>query len=237
MRKFVVILWMLFISTYIYAAGPITHVFIAEKWLQYNSQYDQEQTAAFFVGTLFPDIRYMAKISRNKTHFKGLKLEDIKQAPNAFRAGLNLHCYLDEAREKMVIENHVYDLFKDFPPNSEIPSLLKLLEDEILFSKIDKDRVIECLLCIPEEELNFDIKLEIIRDWHELQACLLTYPPSEILKEMAAYNQPYLHIKAETVQLWNARFAELLQNPEIQKHVQNLEQKFEQEFSKFATNL
>jgi hypothetical protein len=233
MRKFVLLL-MLLISAKAYSAGPVTHAYIAEKWLQYNSQYNGQQTSDFFVGTLFPDIRYTAKIARDKTHFKGLTLNDVRHGKTSFWAGLNLHCYLDEAREKMVVENHVYDLFQDFVEAGDVPSLLKLLEDEILFSKIDKGQLLIYLKAIIEEEVQFGIDPYKIRSWHEFQLFLLTNPPSEILRALASINRPYLQIPAETVQLWNAHFAELVQNPEIQKHVRNLEEKFEQEFLQYA---
>ena len=80
-------------------AAPITHIVLTDKIFQ--NHFKDKNKADFYTGTVFPDIRYLGVIDRNKTHFKNLKISDVKKE-TSFWAGFKFHSFLDEAREKFL---------------------------------------------------------------------------------------------------------------------------------------
>lgn len=112
-------------------ANQITHIVLAEKLSdRLFSIFDRE---AFLIGTVFPDIRYLKVIERDKTHFKGLSFQDILDEKNSFIAGMKYHSLVDEVREKYMIENGVYTFI---PPSKYITQALKIFEDEVLYQNV-----------------------------------------------------------------------------------------------------
>lgn len=144
-------------------ATPITHIVLSEKVFdKYFSEFARKE---FFIGTSFPDIRYLGVITRDKTHFEGATLSNI-QNEKAFRAGLYFHTLLDNIRENYIIRANAYSLIPDFKHNVQT---LKLFEDEILYEKINDWSEISLYLNeILPEELSFPVKKEDIINWHEM---------------------------------------------------------------------
>lgn len=69
-------------------AAPITHIVLADKvWAQFLSSFNKND---FFIGTSFPDIRYLKVINREKTHFKNQSINDIK-SDDSIIAGIKFH--------------------------------------------------------------------------------------------------------------------------------------------------
>ena len=73
--------------------SPIAHIFYAQRFLE---QRPAKDTAGFFQGTVFPDIRRLGTIPRSKTHHAGFKFEDVLVAESDWRAGWVFHNWLDE---------------------------------------------------------------------------------------------------------------------------------------------
>src|ERR1700730_4679760 len=119
------------------AAAPVTHTVLAGKWMKTNCEFSEEQKAACIVGTLFPDIRYIAKVERSKTHDKNVTLAELRAEKNAFIAGKKLHSFVDEKRAEFIDQKGIYDIlttrFK--VPKEHIHTFLKFLEDELLYKK------------------------------------------------------------------------------------------------------
>ena len=107
-------------------SAPITHIVIAKELL--DTQPDTFSKRDFFIGTSFPDIRYLKVIERDKTHNPKTTLSEVLNTTNSFRSGLLFHSLVDEVREKSIQDNDIYSLI---PKLKYITQALKLVEDEI----------------------------------------------------------------------------------------------------------
>lgn len=145
-------------------ASQITHIILAEKGL--NRTPCKFDRGSFLVGTVFPDIRYLKVIDREKTHFKGLYLRDILEERDSFTAGLKYHSLVDEVREKYMVEKGIYDLF---PSSKLITQALKAYEDEVLYSNVsDWNQVVAYLDKVLPEETELVEQMDKVKAWHSL---------------------------------------------------------------------
>ncbi len=143
-------------------AAQITHivygrkVFERQKGLLWNE---------FVIGTLFPDIRYLAKIDRNSTHVFHTSEEEIPKN-DSFSAGKYVHCLIDEKREAFLRESGMYDLiFHETLPITAI----KLLEDFLVYEEFNGwNEVIVALNTFPTKELSFGVEREKLVEWYSL---------------------------------------------------------------------
>lgn len=108
-------------------AAPITHIVLTEKI--FDKFFKDKIRKDFFIGTSFPDIRYLKVIDRDKTHYNDLSVLDLGN-DESFSAGVKFHSILDHAREKFIVENDTYSLC---PKSKYITQSLKILEDEIFY--------------------------------------------------------------------------------------------------------
>jgi hypothetical protein len=145
-------------------ASQITHIVLADKVLP--KFFPGLSRAEFFVGTCFPDIRYLRTISREQTHFKGLTLQDVQAETNSFTAGLKFHSLIDETREAYVRSQGVYDAF---PFSLASMAAIKTFEDEVLVSKVsDWHAVVQMFAHNLPEELEFPLPEESVTRWHRI---------------------------------------------------------------------
>lgn len=147
-------------------ANQITHIVLTEKIS--NKIFGIFDREAFIIGTVFPDIRYLKVIDRDKTHFKGLSLKDVLAEKNSFTAGLKYHSLVDEVRERYMIEKGIYTLI---PTSKFITQALKVYEDEVLYPTVSTWAQITAYLdtvLIDEKELVKDINK--IKMWHSLMS-------------------------------------------------------------------
>lgn len=161
-------------------AAPITHIILAEKVFdRYFSGFSKEK---FFVGTSFPDIRYLCGINRGETHFVNPSPEDIKNADDV-KAGMIFHSFVDEKREAFMQANGVYQLI---PRTISYIQALKFLEDEVLYDRISDWPLIASFMdTITPEESKYPIKQEDIARWHKvLKFYFLQKPDIEIRKKL-----------------------------------------------------
>ncbi|MBI4709371.1 MAG: hypothetical protein HY764_04175, partial [Candidatus Portnoybacteria bacterium] len=83
----------------------ITHLACAQRYLSHNPRRDLKK---FILGTVFPDIRYLANLERHLTHRKfgaNLNLSRL----DSFKAGWKLHIYVDEKWKKIVKADPLYE--------------------------------------------------------------------------------------------------------------------------------
>ena len=152
--------------------SPITHIVLAEK--VFDKHFSQKNKADFFVGTSLPDIRRFNNIDRDKTHFFGLKLEDIKKE-DSFLAGFKFHSLTDEVHDR-------FFSYKDNPlflePVQIMATSLKALEDELLYDRLSNWlEVASYFRRTIKEENDLGLGKEDIATWHEaLEAYLLETP-------------------------------------------------------------
>ena len=113
-------------------AAPITHIVLSGKIFdKYFSNFSKEE---FFIGTSFPDIRYLGIIDRHKTHFSNASLQEIKQK-NSFWAGLLFHSFVDAKEIEYMKLNKIYSLM---PHLKHVGHSFKFFEDELLYDKLEK---------------------------------------------------------------------------------------------------
>lgn len=155
-------------------AMPITHVALAAK--VFDKSFPDKTRKDFFIGTLFPDIRYLEVIDRSKTHFSDLKIIDLEKE-DSFSAGIKFHSILDVAREKFIVANNVYALC---PRSQYSTPSLKIVEDIIFYERIaDWGVYIKYLNEILPSEENFGIAKKDIQKWHVIMQQYFKKQPDE----------------------------------------------------------
>ncbi|MCL5795839.1 MAG: hypothetical protein M1338_05810 [Patescibacteria group bacterium] len=144
-------------------AAPITHIALTEKI--FDNFFKDKIRKDFFIGTSFPDIRYLKVIEREKTHYDGLSIADLRK-DESFSAGVKFHSILDHAREKFIVENDTYSLC---PKSKNITQSLKILEDEIFYRHV-KDWTVyaEYLNEILQVERDYGVAEKDLKKWHSL---------------------------------------------------------------------
>ena len=144
-------------------AAPITHIALTEKI--FDKFFKDKIRKDFFIGTSFPDIRYLKVIDRNKTHYKNLFIADLGN-DESFSAGVKFHSILDHARENFIVENDTYSLC---PESKYITQSLKILEDEIFYQHVkDWSMYLDYLNEILPIERNYGIAEKDLAKWHSL---------------------------------------------------------------------
>jgi hypothetical protein len=152
-----------------FAAGPVTHVYLAEQFLEkYGNAYEEEKKNRFLAGTLFPDIRYLGVISREETHLLANSLADILNEPDPFLAGVKFHTFVDMERNRYVVISDVYNKFLTDTSEKLKPTLLKFIEDQTLYSYIDLPRLTNVLSLVYSEALAFGIQEKNLKQWYKL---------------------------------------------------------------------
>lgn len=220
MKYFILILCIIF-PTLTYSAGPITHVYLAEQWLIYSTPQTPQQHSSFIVGTLFPDIRYLGVLSRKQTHPVGLTFDDIIKSPTPFVAGARFHALIDEKREDYVVKNNIYQYIKSLGQGHDA-TLLKLVEDEILFDRINRAHVLQDLKEITEDEKAWNVPLKDLEEWHFILEQYFTMRPSYMLFYLAETGRPMFDVPNDVVKHWSIHFHALVQQKELQDYVFNM---------------
>jgi hypothetical protein len=154
-------------------AAPITHIVLANKI--YEQKFPQQNKQEFFVGTSFPDIRYLGVIERDETHRGPESIEAI-QGMSSFEAGVNFHQLVDNKREKYLQEHAVYDLVS----NTDLIILaVKLLEDEIIYNNIlDWQEYASFFTHALKQEIAYGIEQKDIQRWHKLLSSYISHKPN-----------------------------------------------------------
>jgi len=155
-------------------AAPITHIALTTKI--FDKFFKDKIRKDFFIGTSFPDIRYLKVIDRDKTHHDNLSIANLGN-DESFSAGVKFHSILDIAREKFIVDNNIYSLC---PESKYITQSVKILEDEIFYEQVkDWDVYIEYLNEILLNEKDFGIAEKDIQRWHTLLQQYFQKQPDE----------------------------------------------------------
>lgn len=129
----------------------------------------------YFIGTLFPDIRFLGTISREKTHVTPPSLHDLPTITSSFRKGFYVHLLTDLERERVLESLGFYKLF---PIDQNVQRASKLLEDVLIWSFREHWReIVDYLDDVLKEELEFANE-ETVRRWHQILATYFQEKPS-----------------------------------------------------------
>lgn len=110
-------------------AAPVTHILfalLASPLLP--PSFDRGE---FIVGTSFPDIRYLAGLSREETHYEPISWQSVLNSPTAFQSGMTFHNLLDILR----IQHVEIPFYQDRPEkfHKKHVNILKLAEDILMY--------------------------------------------------------------------------------------------------------
>ena len=137
-------------SKFIYMASPITHIALADK--VFNKFFSDKNRKDFFIGTVFPDIRYLGCIKREETHLSKINLKDVQDEKNSFMAGFKFHSLVDIVNARFIYSG----IFLNFYPQYYLA--IDFVEDELFYNKVnDWDKIINFFKDILPEEKNFNI--------------------------------------------------------------------------------
>ena len=184
--------------------------------------FDRFDREAFIVGTVFPDIRYLKVIERDKTHFKGLSFQDILDEQDSFTAGLKYHSLVDDVREKYMVEKGIYALI---PPSKFITQALKIYEDEVLYSNVsDWNQVVAYLDAVLPEETKMVEHVNKIKAWHFLMKEYFKYAPTDSSRRNFIISVGFSEEIANEI---NEVIEKMRQIPEVREIILNLYEKWD----------
>lgn len=154
-------------------AATITHFVLADK--VFGKLFQHLKKDEFFIGNIFPDIRYIGVIDRGKTHSDDVSLEDIVQE-DSFNAGAKFHQLTDKVEAKYT-EDH--DINSMFPHLEHATQSLKLFSDEILYPKVENwQEYASFFTKILPQEQKFGIVDKDILKWHQMVQRYISQKPN-----------------------------------------------------------
>jgi hypothetical protein len=218
MKKFFFIL--LFSSCIsLYSAACGTHLYFVELWMEKKGGFDLRERNALIAGTLFPDIRYLGTVSRNKTHERRVTVKKINDSRTFFQKGMRLHVFLDERRNLIVKKWKILEKLVDIEgPKREF--FLKLVEDEILWDQIHPEWAIEALK-EPYREACLQIgSLQTVQAWNLSLQDYFGNRPSVFLKELSDQGKGFASQDVETVAKWAPLVASYAKNKDFINYTQ-----------------
>ncbi len=232
--KFLIVLILLTRSYLLQAAGPVTHAILGEMWLdKCGTRYTQNERKLFLIGTLYPDIRYLAALSREATHLSSVSLEDIEKQTDPFTAGSMFHSWVDNAREYYLKsrKSTLLPLLKGV--SSMLSSnYLKWLEDEIYFPMQSFSEVAEDLKTVREGQLKGGVGDKVIREWNNILIEQLTYSPSTFFERMSKKEDGrFFELSPNTVKQWSLSLKQYAQDHTFKDYARDLLTFFEEQMS------
>ncbi|MGM0440183.1 MAG: hypothetical protein ACQEP8_03605 [Chlamydiota bacterium] len=222
------------ISSAIFPAASLTHLYCAERWLEHH---DVENREAFIAGTLYPDIRYLIKIPREQTHKRNINIKDIMEAPTDFQKGVVLHWYVDEQGEIYDTAgglSHLKALALGCVADDRVMLFLKFLSDEIVMGNVDQSDVENYLSYLdPEEQDIFtSVSHELLRCWHYQNYFMMSRPISEVLSNKLFVKMAIKASSPEVIDSWRENLPLLAQQEDVRKEVSKLLAFIERDFAK-----
>ncbi len=215
-----------------HAAAPGMHIYLAGKLLE-NIKPAPEVFKPLYVGTLWPDIRYLNSVRRVQTHDKKVSLNALKSvtAENAFEVGKKLHAYVDEVREKFAVSYGIYNLIADVPQKYQ-KTFLKFIEDEIIWDKLNRAEISRALQnTYPQEEAQGHVsKMEVLL-WHGVLMYYFQQRPVEIFLKAPQVQEKFFRVPAKELERWCKLLEDKSQDPRLIEYVESLLNHFDEQFS------
>lgn len=199
-------------------ATEIAHVIYAEKALKTILKGRKVNRKKYFLGNLFPDIRYLGEISRDETHVEPLDLFELERIKNSFELGMSTHALVDIEQAKLLKEMGIYNLV----PRSTISRLAIIsLEAEILHPFFDKWEEIVSFLKEPIREELETVSEKAVDRWHKILIKYFSNPPNK--RTMTDFARAVGFSKS-TIDLTFAKMDELRRTKEVIKLIKKMHQ-------------
>lgn len=218
---YLVFLAVCFCMTLKLSAGPITHAFLTDHYFRLVPVYSEEAKNAFRAGTLFSDVYLLGKTSKEETYFAGSTLQDVLSEPNPFFAGMKFHSLVDDLRENFVMEGNYEELLDHLPVTHKLV-YLKFLEDQVIFSSVDKGQWKLVANQISDEERQFGLDEEALKRWHYLLDLSFSYEPSRLIFLAHLKGNGLLGVSPEEIAEWNKTFEAASKEESVTTYVGNL---------------
>lgn len=215
------------------AAGPLTHIFLAEEFLQHLQPCSCKESALFYQGTLFPDIRYIGEVTREETHISNVSFDTLLRAKSSFYAGMQLHAFIDLWREELIEQLGLYDKIRHLAAPYEA-TFLKILEDELLYQQKSLPKELPHAFSISDEELSIGISFTTLNRWNRILSFYCNQSPLETLCLLAYSKKGIFNVPHQIIAEWCDILPALAQAPEWQEHIQLLQTRFKEELRKLA---
>lgn len=208
----------------------MTHLYLGEEYCLKRG-YNEQETGEFLVGTLFPDIRYIAHFPREKTHFDVKCFSEVWECSSPFFAGMKFHVWVDEVREAFVVESGIYERVIPYAEGKPA-TLLKFIEEEIL----DYDGRKWSYLFGPsfDEERGYTND-EIIQKWHYIIWGCMNARPSWSLWGLSYLKAEAFGISNETLYRWSYHLPTLANDRVFIEYVGKLLLYIHEEMGKCST--
>lgn len=154
-------------------AAQITHIVLADKI--FDKFFVNRERSNFFIGTCFPDIRYLKVIERGKTHLSDM---NILPTDSDFLAGVKFHAIVDAVQKKCIAESKIHSLSQ---ASEQTQRALKLLEDALLYGSLPNwSDYIHFFDKILPEEVAFGVSEESLKKWHVILQTYFAKQPTKI---------------------------------------------------------
>ena len=202
----------------LFGAMPVTHVILAEEWLKRVPMKNIWDRREFILGNLFPDIRYLVGIPRERTHWAGLTAGQILEEPAPFLRGMKVHSFVDEVRASLMEEWGIHELVPELPIKHRA-TFYKLLEDEVLFDRIDHYEIQEVLLISSTLEDLESIDDQKLWRWHAILDVYFSMRPSQLMRKLAENGKSLWGISPDQLMIWSHWLSFLSTNTQIQNYV------------------
>lgn len=211
-----------------FCAGPMTHLWVAERFCEIHNITDPRIVQHILLGTEYPDIRYITKRARELTHPNVLDIYEVVKCDSPFEAGIRLHAWVDHIREAYVSP----EVYERITPYSEGRSstLLKFLEEEMLADIYDGRRWSSYFNEVLEEEYSYAEQSEIEK-WHWIIQWTMAVRPTNLLWARSYWN-PLFGISVDTLYNWSYLILEFKKDPLFQKHMEGFLEMVEDELEK-----
>jgi hypothetical protein len=220
------------ITTSLFSAAPLFHVYLAEQYIQLCKHYTQKEKNDFLLGTLLPDLKDACPIQRKLIiHPTGITLDTIKVCTDALQAGEYFHCFVDELRRSLVKEWNIYESIRPFS-HGYTPTLLKLIEDEIIFDHVEIDIMQALLATAPTKSLPLTVSSDAMERWHTTLVHYFSNRPSILLSELAQHNKGYTKVPASIIKEWALHMPSLARKEHMINYVEKMINAFKTLFSK-----
>lgn len=198
----------------------ITHTVLSHK--VFDKFFADTHKESFFIGTIFPDIRVLGVVERDRTHFKNLRLKNVV-SEDSFLTGFRFHSLVDEAREQFMRERNVYELC---PESKYVELALKRLEDEMLYEKIENwGEFIAYLNTILPQQIEFGVDLATIKKWHGTIQEYFSQKPSAMFRVALSAK---IGIQEYGIEEINRLVETMKENQEIERVIEEFYDTFEE---------
>ena len=152
--------------------GPVTHIILND--IVFDRCFPEKDRRLLYLGTLFPDIRYLGVIGREQTHPAVSSLKEMA-GQSDFYAGIAFHALADHIKREYMA---AHQPAKPRAAGLNSGFLLKLAEDVHAYTyRSNWQPIAGYLDLIPEEAAAFGVSRTQMVAWHRLLKQYLSKPP------------------------------------------------------------